>query len=83
MDAQTARTIQRHGLGAWNGEDFARERRGWVEQLPSVRREEVKIHPLLVMQLTNFSQCSRVGTNWDDAATLRHVPIPTLFIPIP
>ena len=32
MDAQTARTIQHHGLGDWNGEEFACEGRGWVEQ---------------------------------------------------
>ena len=34
MDAQTACTIQHHGLGDWNGEEFAREGHGWVEQLP-------------------------------------------------
>jgi len=28
---------------AWNGEEFAHERRGWVEQMPSVQREDVKI----------------------------------------
>jgi hypothetical protein len=37
MDVQTARTIQHHyGLWDWNGEEFACEGRGWVEQLPSV-----------------------------------------------
>ena len=53
-----------------------------MEQLPSVRREEVKIHPLLAVQLIHsrwdlgkpkIRQSSRVGTNWDDAATLTNV----------
>ena len=36
MDVQTARTIQHHGLRDRNGEEFACEGRGWVEQLPSI-----------------------------------------------
>ena len=43
MDAQTAHTIQHHGLlGDRNceGEEFACEGHGWMEQLPSIQREE-------------------------------------------
>jgi hypothetical protein len=43
MGVQTAHTIQHHGLLGdrnYEGEEFACEGRGWVEQLPSIQREE-------------------------------------------
>ena len=43
MGGKTVRTIQRHGLGARNGEEFSSEGGGWVEQLPSKQRQGVKI----------------------------------------
>jgi len=54
MDAQTARTIQYHGLGDRNGEEFAREGPGWVEQLPCVRRKGRENLSLSEVQHTKF-----------------------------
>jgi hypothetical protein len=65
---------------------LAREGGGWMEQLPSIQREEVKIPPLSAVQLINFSaevgQIQIPPTNstrisMHHAVSLRHVPIPT------